>query len=185
MIRHRKIIGGGIASAATIAAALLVVPALATPNYGGFSPSTKFFGTFAPFDYKAEKDGKWDLLLRSKGLTDVRVTEVSFPPNSSSGWHSHPGPNLLIAIEGEVVEYEGDDALCVGHARTATAVTGTTPKTGETFGDAGGSHVHLVRNESSTVAAKVLAIAFYPNGSSAPLTDSTRPRPNNCPSTVL
>lgn len=181
MIHHRRNLGvAGIAVTATVAGALLVVPALATHTTAGlFAPDPRALGTFASLDVKAEREGNWDLRLKAKGLTDVRVTEVHFAPGASSGWHSHPGPNLLIVIEGEVVEYEGDNPLCTGNTLTAASPTSVTPpvRTGETFGDDGGSHVHLVKNVSAQPAT-VMAIAFYPHGV-RPLT-TPQPQPTNC-----
>ena len=179
MIHHRKKIAAAGIAAVSIAGALLVVPALAAPS-GGFAPDPRALGTWDSLNVKGEKAGKWDMMLKAKGLTDVRVTEVHFPAGSSSGWHSHPGPNLLVVIEGEVEEYEGDDPLCAGNTLTAGAPIGGV-KTGESFGDNGGSHVHLVRNVTGA-AATVMAIAFYPHGVT-PLT-ATATRPTNCPTTV-
>ena len=131
--QRKTIVAIGVATAAVISAASIAVPASATPPTGGFSPSPISLGTFDALDVKAEKAGKWDLRLKAKGETDVRVTRVSFPAHSSSGWHSHPGPNLLTVTIGEVVEYESNNPLC----------TGTTYHMGETFGDNGGSAVHV------------------------------------------
>lgn len=180
MIHLRKPILGAGAAVAAIAGALFVIPALASHGTGGFAPDPRAWGIFDSLNIKGEKEGKWDLMLKAKGLTDVRVTEVHFAAGASSGWHSHPGPNLLIAIEGEVVEYEGSDPLCEGNRLTAQAGS-EIPPTGETFGDNGGSAVHLVRNESGAPAT-VMAIAFYPHGVT-PLT-TPRSRPNNCPTSV-
>lgn len=169
--QRKTIFAIGIAAVAA-AASIVAVPAIATDALGGFRPVPIFLGTFGPLDVKAEKNDKWDLMLKSKGQTDVRVTRVEFPAGSSSGWHSHPGPNLLTVTAGTVIEYEGSNPLC----------TGTTYHTGDTFGDNGGSAVHLVRNEGG-VAAVVMAVAFYPHGVT-PITAS-KPKPNNCPSTLL
>ena len=181
MIHHRmKIAAAGIA-AATVAVALVAVPGLANHTTAGlFAPDPRALGTFDSLNVKAERAGKWDLMLKAKGLTDVRVTEVHFAPGASSGWHSHPGPNLLIAIEGEVVEYDGENPLCTGNTLTAAPASSTNPpvRTGETFGDEGGSHVHLVKNLSTTQPATVMAIAFYPHGV-RPLT-TPRTAPSNC-----
>lgn len=157
---------------AAISAALITSAAPATPPTGGFAPSPLSVGTFDSLDVKAEKTDKWDLTLRAKGETDVRVTRVSFPAHSSSGWHSHPGPNLLTVTSGTVIEYEGGNPLC----------TGTAYHAGETFGDNGGSAVHLVRNETGS-AAEVMAVALYPHGVTP--TTVSQPKPNNCPPDVL
>ena len=177
--QRKTIFAFGVATA-TISVALITLPAIATPSYGGFAPSPLSFGTFGPIDIKAEKDGKWDLRLKSKGQTDVRVTRVAFPAGSSSGWHSHPGPNLLTVTLGSVVVYDSSNPLCTG--TTYTKQTVTVP-TGGTFYDNGGSAVHLVRNETGA-PAEIMAVAFYPHGVT-PLTDSTKPKPTNGPATVL
>lgn len=182
MIHRRKIaVAAGAAVVTGLAGLLAGVPAIANHATAGlFAPDPRAMGTFDSLNVKAEREGKWDLMLKAKGLTDVRVTEVHFAAGASSGWHSHPGPNLLIAIEGEVVEYDGDDPLCSGNILTAASPSSTSPPvaTGETFGDNGGSAVHLVRNETGAPAT-VMAIAFYPHGV-RPLT-AAKTKPTNCP----
>jgi quercetin dioxygenase-like cupin family protein len=172
MDQHAKPAVALLFGASTIIAALLAGPALGTPGSGGFQPTPIFVGTFDDLDVRAEKTGKWDITIRAKGQTDLRVTRVSFPAGASSGWHSHPGPNLLTATQGTVVEYEGSNPLCVG----------TTYHQGDTFGDNGGRTIHLVRNESGA-PAEVMATAFYPHGVT-PLTDSRPAKPTNCPAGV-
>lgn len=156
-IKHHRstiVAMAGLAAAGAIAAAFVGVPALATPPGGGFSGTLEFLGNFAPFDIKADKAGKWDLTLRSKGRTDVIVFTVLFPAGGgTSGWHSHPGPNLLTVTAGSVVVYDSRDAGCPG--RTFAA--------GDTFYDNGGSGAHLVRNDNA-INATIKAIAFYPEG---------------------
>ena len=183
MFHYRKTIlaTAAVALAGGLAGLFVGMPAFANHATAGlFAPDPRALGTFDSLNVKAERAGKWDLMLKAKGLTDVRVTEVHFAPGASSGWHSHPGPNLLIAIEGEVVEYDSHDPLCNGNTLTAAPASSTNPpvRTGETFGDEGGSEVHLVKNLSTTQPATVMAIAFYPNGV-RPLT-TPRSAPTNC-----
>lgn len=173
MVHHRKIFGAvRVAAASAIAAALIAVPALATPPVGTWAPAPISVGSIDDLTIMADKTDKWDIMARAKGLTDLRVTRVPFAVGTSSGWHSHPGPNLLTVTVGTVYVYEGP--LC----------TGTPYSRGQTWSDNGGSHVHMVRNESATVAAEVIAVALYPHGVT-PLTNSNIPRPNNCGATVL
>lgn len=173
MVHHRKIFGAvRVAAASAIAAALIAVPALATLPVGTWAPAPISVGSIDDLTIMADKTDKWDIMARAKGLTDLRVTRVPFAVGTSSGWHSHPGPNLLTVTVGTVYVYEGP--LC----------TGTPYSRGQTWSDNGGSHVHMVRNESATVAAEVIAVALYPHGVT-PLTNSNIPRPNNCGATVL
>ena len=108
-----------------------------------------------------------DLELRTKGVSDVYVTRNAISVGGNSGWHTHPGPSLIIVTLGEITAYEGNDPTC-------------TPKryrAGEGFIDPGGNHVHLLRNESGA-PAETVAVQFLPK-------DATRrvdtPAPGNCP----
>ena len=153
------------------AVAVAAVPALA---YTGFSPTPLSFGVFGPFDVKAEKNDKWKLELKSHGQTDVRVTNVGFGPGASSGWHSHPGPNLLTVKQGAVTVWESSNPLCTPTPHVANTSTAT-------WVDNGGSEIHVVHNASTTADATIIAVAFYPHatgGVPAPTTSQTRP--NNC-----
>lgn len=173
MIHFRKaVVAVGVAAATTIAATLIAVPAFATPPVGTWAPVPISVGSIDDLTVMADKTGKWDIMVRAKGLTDLRVTRVPFAVGTSSGWHSHPGPNLLTVTVGTVYVYEGP--LC----------TGTPYSAGQTWSDNGGSHVHLVRNQSATVAAEVIAVALYPHGVT-PITNSNVPRPNNCGPSIL
>ncbi len=73
-------------------------------------------------------------------------------------------------VSGSVVEYDGNDPLC-GF---------TTYNQGDSFGDNGGSAVHLVVNPGSGPAV-VMAVAMYPAGA---VTRASQPKPSNCPSSI-
>lgn len=175
MNHHRKTVrAASLAAITAIAAASIAVPAVATPPVGTWAPEPISFGSFDDLTIMAEKTGKWDIMVRAKGLTDLRVTRVPFAVGTSSGWHSHPGPNLLTVKTGTVVVYESTNPICTGVPYTA----------GQTFSDNGGSHYHMVRNEDPDNAAVVIAVALYPNGVT-PTTDSSKLKPTNCGATVL
>ncbi len=175
MIHHRKPVGAVGLAITAIAAASIAVPAVATPTVGTWLPEPISVGSFDDLTLMAEKTGKWDIMVRAKGVTTLRVTRVPFAVGTSSGWHTHPGPNLLTVKSGTVVVYDSSNPICSGTAYTA----------GQTFTDIGGSsHSHLVRNEDPSVAAVVIAVALYPYGVT-PITDSSPPKPNNCGATIL
>ncbi len=88
---------------------------------------------------------------QAKGLSDVYVQSNTWAPGGSTGWHSHPGHSLIIVTAGTVTDYEGHDPDCKPHAY----------KTGMGFVDAGGDHVHILRNEGD-VEAKTIAIQLIP-----------------------
>lgn len=169
MIHYRKrtaIIGIFAATTLAVGVGVVTMPALASHGFPGFNPTPIVHGVFEAFDVKAEKSDKWKLSIKSHGQTDLRVTSVVWAPGASSNWHSHPGPNLLTVKRGSVTEYEGSDPVCPFR----------TYNVGDTFGDNGGSAIHLVRNEG-TVEAEVIAVAFYPRGAQGTV---TKPRPTNC-----
>jgi hypothetical protein len=63
-----------------------------------------------------------------------------------------------------VTDYESDDRRCMPHVYTAPA----------TFVDAGGSHVHMIRNETTQMATGY-AVQLIPAGAVRRI-DRTRPR---------
>ena len=100
--------------------------------------------------------------------SDVYVAKNTAAPGADSGWHSHPGPSLVIVKSATATVYEGDDASCT--AVTYAAGTG--------FIDAGGKHVHLVRNESTTDTLVTAAFQIIPHGLLRRIDAS---KPSQCP----
>ena len=39
------------------------------------------------------------------GLVDIVVRNHDYLPNSTTGWHSHPGPAFVTVLEGQVTFY--------------------------------------------------------------------------------
>ena len=153
---------------------LLIAPALAfagnvfatPPTPGGLSALQVARGLYDEIDLQAH-DIRWHLKLKTKGDSDVYVTQNTFQPGAHSGWHTHPGPSLITVTSGQITAYDGDDPTC-------------TPKRyrlGEGFVDPGEGHVHLLRNETDA-PAETVAFQILPK-------DATRridaPAPGNCP----
>jgi quercetin dioxygenase-like cupin family protein len=99
-------------------------------------------------EHHAGEDAKVKII--AKEPSDVYVVTNTVLPGGYSGWHTHPGPSLVLVKTGTATVYEGDDPSCTPH--TYPAGTG--------FVDAGGGHVHMVRNEGTeqlvTVAFQVI-----------------------------
>jgi len=141
-----------VATAALVTAAPYTHTVQATPA-AGFTGVTIVKGTFGDinvFNHIAPPDF-WQLVHRSdvwlswqktNGDSDLYVQSNTWQPGGTTGWHSHPGHSLIVITSGTVTNYEGDDPQCAPRAYTAPA----------TFVDEGGTHVHLIRNEGSTVA---------------------------------
>jgi len=173
-------------SAAVAVVALFPAGVLwATPPNSGFKGVTLTKGTFAEFQVVdpvtddsllAGYNGNlWLALLKTQGASDVYVQSNTWQPatlttaGGSTGWHTHPGPSLIIITSGEVTEYEDD---------CTPRVYGPGQPLGATLVDRGNGHVHVVRNEGSVVATG-FAIQFVPSGAQRRIDEGA---PENCQS---
>ena len=113
------------------------------------------------------------MLLRSRP-GGVAVQQVTLAPGGSTGWHSKPGPAVVIVKWGSFTLYDGDDRSCTG---TTYSVTPEDP-VGKAFVDEGTGHVHIGRNEGATNTELYVTYFGVPAGA-APRIDA--PSPGNCP----
>ena len=88
-------------SALVLAAALIVVPALATPQTG-VTPEQVAKGSFGEINVKTHNFPPHKVKLKTKGDSDVYVIRNTFAAGGSSGWHTHPGPSLITVTKGEI-----------------------------------------------------------------------------------
>jgi quercetin dioxygenase-like cupin family protein len=137
---------------------------LATPA-SGVTNTTIGVGNLPPVSVSI-KTGDWKLNLRTKGDSDVSVTESRVAPGGNFGWHSHPGPSLSIVKAGTLTFYRGDDPTC----------TPTVYQTGDVLIDPGGA-VHIGRNEGS-VDLVLVVTRLVPDGAATRIDE---PNPGNCP----
>lgn len=151
---------------AFVGLAVYAANVLATPG-SGFTPAQQWKGVFDQIDVQSVDMPRHLVKLKTKGTSDVYVTRNAIAVGGHSGWHTHPGPSLILVTAGEITAYDGDDPSC----------TPTRYRAGEGFVDQGGDHVHLLRNETDA-PAETVAIQFLPK-------DATRridaPAPGNCP----
>jgi quercetin dioxygenase-like cupin family protein len=164
-----------IAPALVIIAALTAVPAHATPQSGVTSVAIAN-GTFDDIDVYAKTDidpgpttDYWKAAISTKGASHLYLVQNTVIPGGTFGWHSHPGPSLVIVVSGTATEYEGDDPTCTPHVHPA----------GSTFVDAGEATGHLVRNEGSVNLVVVVA-RLIPEAV-APTQRIDLPNPGYCP----
>ncbi len=166
MRRHLTLIAttGIAAVGALVVTAALIVPALATPP-SGVTTTLIGLGRFDVIDTKVRTDA-WKADISTKGATDLHVLQNTITPGGTFGWHSHPGPSLVIVQSGTATFYMGDDPTCTPHVVPA----------GSGFVDSGGV-VHVVRNEGSVDLVTVVA-SLVPAGATRRIDE---PDPGNCP----
>ena len=113
----------------------------------------------------------WQIRISAKGATDVHVLENIIAPGGTFGWHSHPGPSLVIVRSGTLSVYHAPD--CVPEE------FGPASPHGSTFVDQG-QDLHMVRNNSTTETADVYVVSFLPKGFGRRI-DEPNPNPSICP----
>ena len=147
----------------------------ATPA-NGFSAKTLAMATFDELDINLHTipADVWQARLKTKGLSDLYVQSNMWMPGGSTGWHTHPGPSLVIVTAGTITAYDSDDPTCTPHIYSANTAQNN-------FVDAGGGRVHLVRNEDSIVVANAIAVQLIPAAATRRIDAAAS---GNCPSSV-
>ena len=151
---------------ALAALAAYVGNVLATPSMG-FTSTTIAKARFGELDSHVHSvPADWQEMIKTKGLSDLYVQSNIFAPGGSSGWHTHPGPSLVIVKSGTATFYMADDPTCSPHVVQA----------GSGFVD-NGHDEHVVRNEGSVDLVTVVA-SLIPAGMARRIDE---PSPGNCP----
>ena len=160
MKRYRiRILAAIAAVGALVATALVVVPALATPPSPEVTTTPIGMGRFTNIDTNVKTDIDpgaatkfWKARITTKRASDLYVLQNTIPPGKTFGWHSHPGPSLVIVKSGTATFYLAADPTCTPHVVPA----------GSGFLDQG-HDVHVVRNEGSVDLVTVV-VSLVPAG---------------------
>jgi quercetin dioxygenase-like cupin family protein len=152
-----------------VGAALVGVPARATPS-SGVTTTILAKSLFDEIKVNAHTHPAdlWKAQIKTHGQSDVYAVDNKFAPGGTTGWHSHPGPSLILVVAGTVTNYLGDDPNCTPHTYSA----------GAGFVDPGSGDVHLLRNETSA-PAETIAVQLLPTGADRRI--DVTPAPGNCP----
>jgi quercetin dioxygenase-like cupin family protein len=143
-----------------------VTIAFATPPSGIVSAPVQARGAFADatdIKFKVATRGREVIQVRNSG--DALVQQVVFAPGGNFGWHSHPGPVVVVVKSGELAFYDGDDPTCTARIYTA----------GQVFIDSGQGHVHYARNPSQTDNLELWATYFDVPPGASPRIDAADP----------
>ncbi|HVF48195.1 MAG TPA: cupin domain-containing protein [Pyrinomonadaceae bacterium] len=142
---------------------------MAATSYSAFGqPTVTPLAPVTQFDEINENlvnDG-WHAKIKTKGISDFHVVEVTIPPGGSLPWHIHLGPSFFIVKSGTATLYHGDDPTC-----TPAVV----PAGSSLFEP--GNDLHIVRNEGTVPLVNVV-VQLIPTGAPRLI---PRPAPGNCP----
>ena len=94
-------------------------------------------------------DPSHNVILHMKGATDVLQADLIFPPGSTTGWHIHPGPVVVVIKSGVLTEIQSNGCMVAHNAGTAFFESP--------------DEVHNVVNQGSVVT-EVLATFLSPSG---------------------
>ncbi len=163
---YKRSLVGGVA----LVAGLALVPGLsqATPPAGVVgTPLVR--GSFtddvsATFTVKLAAGGPRTVSM-AKDASQVAFQEFTFDPGGSTGWHSHPGPVIVLVKSGSLTYYTGSG--CEGRTYPA----------GTAFVDSGDGNPHLARNESGVTTQTSVVYYGVPVGSSPRIDESA---PESC-----
>lgn len=97
---------------------------------------------------KLKGDGGGAVVSNAKDPSRTVVAQITVPPGSSFGWHTHPGPVVVNVKQGELVYVPAED--CSRRSYLA----------GTAFVDPGHGHVHNAYNPS-TSGDTVLVATFF------------------------
>lgn len=125
---------------------------LAWASAGFGTTSTGLSGpvVLGEIDTRSETDDH-EIEIKTKGLSDVYVTNIKVVPGGFSGWHSHPGPSIISVKAGTATFYQADDPET---PNVYPAGTGFVEDAGR---------VHILRNEG-TVDLEIYVLQIVPAG---------------------
>jgi quercetin dioxygenase-like cupin family protein len=170
-MRKTRLMSVVVLGAASVATAVYVGKARATPASLGFAGTTVAMGRlgeFSVFNQLIQQGAPpWLSLQFTKGASDLYIQNNVWQAGANTGWHSHPGSSLIIVTSGTLADYESSDPACAP----------TIYKQGMAFVDAGGDHVHNIRNEGAGQATN-MAVQLIPAGGQRRV---DAPQPANCP----
>jgi hypothetical protein len=149
----------GLAVCGVVAGVAVATPGLLV------TATTPIRGTIAK---PVKVDVKGLVRLKTKGPMEVADQVLTLQPGGHTGWHTHPGPVLVVIKSGTFTLYNAYDAECKGQVFEA----------GSAFVDPGNGYVHIGRNEGTT-PVELSATYLLPVGA-GPRID-VAPAPGNCP----
>jgi quercetin dioxygenase-like cupin family protein len=167
---NRQFVGAMIVSATV---GVLAAAVLATPGSGtsGIVAARAAFADVVDLKFSVRDDHRRRDNIQVRNAGDTVMQQITFAPGGSSGWHSHPGPAVVLIKSGELTFYDGDDESCTG--RTFSA--------GQALIDPGQGHVHFALNQGTTPAEVWVTYFDVPPGAGSMGVREDAAAPGNCP----
>lgn len=117
---------------------VLLGAAFATPPSGVSATVVARAGFADPVDIKFKLGGQRQEVINVRDAQETVMQQIVIGPGGHTGWHSHPGPVVVLVKAGELTFYDSEDPTCTGRTYSA----------GQAFIDRGQGHVHIARNLS-------------------------------------
>jgi quercetin dioxygenase-like cupin family protein len=165
---RKKILGLSLAAATVV----LIGTALATPIIGTIVADTARGGLTEPlnFNRKFDSSGRTSVKLKTRGAIEIVTQRIEVAPESSFGWHSHPGDTIVVVKQGTLTLYHDDHCTVGTDYGPGTAFPNRLEE------------VHLARNNSPTETLVVFATYFFPKTTPPVPVRIDKPSPGpNCP----
>jgi hypothetical protein len=123
----------------------------------GVTPTLLARGSYPAFKVESEKEAGIDFEAKARLVSDpnhaldIVVRKHEYAPNSSTGWHGHPGPVFITVTKGTLHFYEYDDPTC-----SPVVVSGPNGS----YVDTG--HGHIARNQDPDEPAEDISVIIAP-----------------------
>ena len=88
--------------------------------------------------------GDHKVRIKTKGVSDVWVTRIKIAAGGHGGWHSHPGPSIIMVKSGTATLYDDCDDFAVPHVFPAGTAFAEDAGCVHIIGNAGDTELELV-----------------------------------------
>ena len=157
-----------LVSVGVLAVSAIAFAAVLTPSSGILMAPVFVRASFVdPTDVRFKVKGQHQEVINVKDARETVMQQIVIGPGGNTGWHSHPGPVVVLIKSGQMSFYDSDDPTCT--VRTYSA--------GQAFIDSGQGHVHIARNEGSANLELWATYFDVPPGGAFRI---DAPNPGNC-----
>jgi len=165
---NRKKIVATVVLLAVSSLGVFAFAAVLTPSSGIVMAPVFARASFAdPTDIKFKVKGQNQDVIQVNNARETVMQQIVIAPGGNTGWHSHPGPVVVLIKSGQMSFYDSEDPTCT--VRTYSA--------GQAFIDSGQGHVHIARNEGSENLELWATYFDVPPGGAFRI---NAPNPGNC-----